>query len=309
MTENNNRRREILKSAEGIINTALHSQPEDDAKCEEHLAKAIKDVYAIVARELSSPQSSYVKQKKVAPLSAHIEPSFKLINAGNLYSFRGIRYSKKNIIVREKPDGTTLFANRFHEAIVDIRGSLPSSDEQTETESIEAKAGRSSFITKEEFEKNVLGPFLGIPGEIFSVIPFAERFKITAHYEPEWIDRDGFRNGGETKLAHVDLLTSGGMYNAGCVVATLIQEVHKARVAKALEEQMFALQNFNFFYKSLKETFVLMDDVPSGWKNFNHGNLLKGQEEHTLDYWRAELLKKYGFENVDFSKADKGREE
>lgn len=53
MTEENQKLRDNLKDAESVIVSALRSQPENDDDCKEHLEKAIKDVYNIVAKEVN----------------------------------------------------------------------------------------------------------------------------------------------------------------------------------------------------------------------------------------------------------------
>ena len=52
MTEENARMRYALKNAEHAIIAILANQPEDDEKCREHLLRGIREVKALLPKEV-----------------------------------------------------------------------------------------------------------------------------------------------------------------------------------------------------------------------------------------------------------------
>lgn len=132
---------------------------------------------------------------------------------------------------------------------------------------------------------------------------------MVAHYDKPWRRErcSGYfsAEGDETKMAHVDLLTGGGTYFGGILYRDIKEDICDALSAKTLKAEMLAMSEFSVFYKDAGETFVLMDGIPEGLENINRGKMIDDTEERNLAHWRRNLLEKYGFNNVDFSKADK----
>lgn len=261
----------------------------------------IRNSLCQIAEKENNAKSSKEKDNELAK-------NHFLIAVHALYPFCYFRLVRKGcVLVKKTLDGECLFADN-----IDFISRAPYFLDDNNEETLAKMVARSKFLSKEEFEKKIIGPEIGIPGEIFAAIPREERFKITAHYEKPRVEQCGIittKHGDVTRLANVDLLTGGGTYNSGEQKSNLQKDVEAAIKAKTFEELVLANQSFNFFYKSKTEQFVPIDDVPLHWMNVNDGNQIEGMEEHTLDYWREQLLKKYGFDNVDFSKADIGKKD
>lgn len=259
--------------------------PEDDFIRLEQIVKEIENLEEVEQKRLENAER------------------YETIHAHKLYPFRMLRCQSYFIILKKQPDGSYLYGSAFARK---KEGYYFSQDyEKIKNETLDEVVSHCRFLSKEDFEKLVLGPLLGIPGEIFSTIPKEERFKVVAHYEKPWTDRMGYREGNETRLGNVDLLTGGGCYFGGQVAESLKKDVDDILAAKTIEETTRALGEFSFFYKRPNETFVLLDEIPPRWHNVNNGKLIDDSKERDFAHWRAELLKKYGFKNVDFSKADK----
>lgn len=273
--------------------TPLHAiMSNDDLDRVSHLIRTIRDKEA----EIADSMDRETKAEKMC----------ERIYAHDLYPFRMLRCKSLFIVVKHMDDGSCLFGDTF--ARKKDGYYFSDSYEETKNESFADVVEKCRFLTREEFEKKVMGPLLGIPGEIFSTIPKEERFRVVAHYDKPWRREiyDGYfsSEGDETKMAHVDLLTGGGTYFGGILYRDIKEDVCNVLSAKTLKAEMLAMGEFSFFYKDAGETFVLMDGIPEGLENTNRGKLIDDTEERNLSHWRGKLLEKYGFNGVDFSKAD-----
>lgn len=264
------------------------------------------------AKEIEKEQFK-AKREKLIELSNR----FQVFSIKELYPFNCCRSSyHTKVIVYSSADGEEYVSKKIFTADKCIDDRYVSYDHKKRDKEIEAvrekaiseiengNAVPEGFLSKNDFEEIVIGPILKVDGKILS-IPRGERFKLMVVYCKEFTGAFGYKEGDETKIGCIDLLTGFGGYPSGRLLSNMKESIQEEIKVRTFKELRRANLEFNFFFLD-KYNFVPMscEDVPDHWQNCCRGNMITGLETHGFKWWREKLLEKYGFRNIDFTFAD-----
>lgn len=278
---------------------------------DESLRKKLID-YMAHTKELKAKEEPNEKSKRKAAFISRYR--FKEFSIRDLYPFNCFRKSyQRTILVYGDADGREYLCNRV---FTDERKYEDNYDEGERKEidlcrdeAIKEIVGGAEiptgFISRKEFEENMIGPMLRVDGRILS-IPREERFKLLVTYVKEWKDYLGYTQGNETQIGCIDLLTGFGGYPAGRKLSDMKESIKCEVAATTCRDLKRANLAYNFFFLDEYSFYPMScEEVPDEWRNGCRGNMIAGVETHDFKYWRDRLLEKHGFKNIDFSFADK----